>query len=78
MTEAAEWDERYASTDRVWADLLSYRDAVAARHTAASRAPTTPPRFRPGHTAPANRPDRRRFTPWGSRQALDPVLSFRH
>ena len=49
------------STDRAWADLLSYRDAIAARQVAASRVPTGPAPYRTGHTAPADRPDRRRF-----------------
>jgi hypothetical protein len=49
------------STDRAWADLLSYRDAVAARQVAAGRIPAGPAPYRTGHTAPADRPDRRRF-----------------
>jgi len=49
------------STDPAWADLLSYRDAVAARQVAAGRVPTGPAPYRTGHTAPADRPDRRRF-----------------
>ncbi len=50
------------SSDRGWPDLLSYRDAVAARKVALSRIPTEPPKHREGHSAPLNRPDRRRFT----------------
>ena len=49
------------STDPEWTDLLSYRDALAARQVAAGRVPTGPAPFRAGHTAPADRPDRRRF-----------------
>lgn len=53
--------QRAGSTDRGWADLLSYRDAVAARQVAATRTPAGPKTVRVGHTAPANRPERRRF-----------------
>lgn len=49
------------STDPEWTDLLSYRDALAARQVAVGRVPTGPAPFRTGHTAPADRPDRRRF-----------------
>ncbi len=52
---------RDGSTDRAWADLLSYRDAIVARQVASGRAPTGPAPYRTGHTAPADRPDRRRF-----------------
>lgn len=52
---------QFGSTDLAWADLLTYRDAVAARHVAASRVPTMAAPYRVGHTAPADRPDRRRF-----------------
>jgi hypothetical protein len=52
---------RSDSTDRSWAELAAYRDALAARQAAirrrrAARAP------RRGHSAPATRPQRRRFT----------------
>ena len=49
------------STDRAWDDIAAYRDALTARHTAAQRPRPVRP-FRPGHSAPATRPTRRRFT----------------
>lgn len=52
---------RAGSTDRAWADLAAYRDALTARHTAAQRPRPVRP-FRLGHSAPATRPTRRRFT----------------
>ena len=50
-----------ASSDRAWADLTSYRDALAARQAAAARGRPTRPHRR-GHSAPTTRPSRRRFT----------------
>ena len=52
---------RDASSDRAWADLTSYRDALAARQAAAARGRPTRPHRR-GHSAPTTRPSRRRFT----------------
>jgi hypothetical protein len=52
---------RNGSSDRAWADLAAYRDALAARHTAAQRDRPARPHRR-GHSAPATRPMRRRFT----------------
>lgn len=52
---------RNGSSDRPWADLAAYRDALAARHAAAQRERPTRPHRR-GHSAPATRPIRRRFT----------------
>jgi DNA polymerase III epsilon subunit-like protein len=53
---------RNQSTDRAWTDLGAFRDALAAHQAAARRARPARPR-RPGHSAPADRPSRRRFTP---------------
>jgi len=53
---------RGTSSDRAWVDLLSHRDAVASRQAALARIPAVPPPDRFGHSAPADRPDRRRFT----------------
>ncbi|MCU1618787.1 MAG: hypothetical protein JWR41_793, partial [Modestobacter sp.] len=52
---------RDGSSDRAWADLAAYGDALAARHAAAQRLRPARP-HRCGHTAPATRPVRRRFT----------------
>jgi hypothetical protein len=52
---------RDGSSDRAWADLTAYRDALAARQAAADRG--RPARaHRRGHSAPTARPSRRRFT----------------
>jgi DNA polymerase III epsilon subunit-like protein len=52
---------RNGSSDRAWADLAAYGDALAARHAAAQRDRPARPHRR-GHSAPATRPVRRRFT----------------
>jgi hypothetical protein len=52
---------RDGSSDRAWADLTAYRDALAARQAAAQRGRSARPHRR-GHSAPASRPLRRRFT----------------
>jgi hypothetical protein len=54
--------QRRQSTDRAWNELSDYRDALSARQIAAGRIRPTR-RYRAGHSAPANRPTRRRFTP---------------
>jgi DNA polymerase III epsilon subunit-like protein len=52
---------RDGSSDLAWQELLRYRDALAARQHALRR--VHPPRpFRIGRSAPARRPQRRRFT----------------
>jgi hypothetical protein len=52
---------RDGSSDRAWADLTAYRDALAARQAAAERGRSARPHRR-GHSAPTARPSRRRFT----------------
>ena len=52
---------RDGSSDRAWADLTAYRDALAARQAAAERGRPVRPHRR-GHSAPTARPSRRRFT----------------
>ena len=54
--------EHGTSSDRARVDLLSHRDAVASRKAPLARVPATPPPDRFGHSAPADRPDPRRFT----------------
>lgn len=49
------------STDPAWDDLRRYRDALAAKQAAAERPKVVRP-HRVGHSAPATRPRRRRFT----------------
>jgi hypothetical protein len=51
---------RDGSSDRSWADLTAYRDALAARQAAADRGRPARPHRR-GHSAPTARPSRRRF-----------------
>lgn len=54
---------RDGSTDPAWADLTHARAGLLARSERFKQ--TAPARsFRPGRSAPANRPSRRRFTPW--------------
>jgi DNA polymerase III epsilon subunit-like protein len=53
---------RNSSSDRAWADLLAYRDAVQARQVAVARARGRTSSHRVGHSAPADRPDRLRFS----------------
>jgi hypothetical protein len=53
---------RNGSSDRTWSDLAAYRDPLAGRHAATQRSRPARPHRR-GHSAPATRPSRRRFTP---------------
>jgi hypothetical protein len=54
---------RGTSSDRGWMELADLHDAIQARAAARARRPAHAERpFRDGHSAPANRPDRRRFT----------------
>ncbi len=51
---------RNGSSDEAWTDLLTLRAAIQARQIAAARVPQ-PREYRIGHSAPEDRPDRRRF-----------------
>jgi hypothetical protein len=52
---------RAGSSERAWFDLIGDRNALAARLEAARRPRPVRP-HRVGHSAPATRPVRRRFT----------------
>lgn len=54
---------RATSSDRGWLDLADLRNAIEAREVARARSAAATARpYRPGHSAPDTRPDRRRFT----------------
>jgi hypothetical protein len=53
--------QQHQSTDPAWDELGAFRDALAAKKAAAERPRVVRP-HRVGHSAPATRPFRRRFT----------------